>query len=74
MFCCVSLSLDNRHCASIDFYTHSHLGGTEGLFAQKAIEITEAELGPYRNQGRNLPALNFSVNLPYVRITKVTID
>ena len=48
-------------------------GGTEGLFAQKAIEITEAEVGPYRNQGRNLPTLNFFVKLSYFHIIKVTI-
>lgn len=27
------------------------IGGTEGLFAQRTLEITEAELAPYRNQG-----------------------
>ncbi|KAI5063277.1 hypothetical protein GOP47_0021824 [Adiantum capillus-veneris] len=27
------------------------VGGTEGLFAQQTLEITEAELAPYRNQG-----------------------
>lgn len=27
------------------------VGGTEGLFAQRTLEITDAELAPYRNQG-----------------------
>ncbi|MCO5567775.1 hypothetical protein L7F22_021470 [Adiantum nelumboides] len=27
------------------------VGGTEGLFAQRTLEITEAKLAPYRNQG-----------------------
>lgn len=27
------------------------VGGTEGLFAQHTLEITDAELAPYRNQG-----------------------
>lgn len=35
------------------FFTHMSIyaGGTEGLFAQKTLEITEELLSTYKNQG-----------------------
>jgi len=38
-------------------------GGTEGLFAQKTLEITDEILSTYKNQGKGLNRMLFTQNL-----------